>query len=575
MPQEPQLASSKPASEALKASTFMILLSIGGLLGTFGLAWFVWYMVADWKDAEFNLEKKRLELGQPAPAIEWANDFLDSAKDAKADFFAAKGRGEKPFFEAARKSIEALQEDLNRTPSNNDELNQETLQAIGESLSQIHIKNGFGLIRIAQGQDPQTNNFVTQYDDLIEAFDNHIKKLKEATKRLEEKREQELATATQELRPEDRKGLSKLKLAFAVLACGIGPLFLAWSTYRVVAHPIGLLASAAARSLDEGKPFVMKETGPAEVRSLTKRLGSLVHGLEGRVQQRTQQLRTKAAQLEEEMQQRKELETQLVFAQKMEAVGQLAAGIAHEVNTPTQYVCDNLRFLEDAVGNLLAALAPSDAEGETQEKPDAEELEFLRENAPGAVEQALHGMERITTIVKSMKNFAYRDATSVKKPQDLNQAIQATIVVATTEWKYLADLQTELDPELPFVPCNIGEVNQVVLNLIVNAAHAIRDRNQDGAKGLIVIGTKQYDDCAVITIQDNGGGIPEEVQARVFEPFFTTKEVGVGTGQGLAIAHNVITKSHGGHLWFETELGAGTTFFIRLPLQAVQETEEA
>ena len=110
-----------------------------------------------------------------------------------------------------------------------------------------------------------------------------------------------------------------------------------------------------------------------------------------------------------------------------------------------------------------------------------------------------------------------------------------------------------------------------MLNLIVNAAHAIRDRNPDGGKGHIVVGTKQYDDCVIISIQDDGGGIPQEVQERVFEPFFTTKEVGVGTGQGLAIAHNVVTKSHGGHLWFETELGKGTTFFIRLPLQVAEE----
>jgi signal transduction histidine kinase len=289
------------------------------------------------------------------------------------------------------------------------------------------------------------------------------------------------------------------------------------------------------------------------------------------VQQRTQQLQTKAVQLEQEINQRKELETQLVFAQKMEAVGQLAAGIAHEVNTPSQYVCDNLRFLEEAVGDLLAAVAPDEGNGDGMEKPDAEELEFLKENAPGAVDQALQGMERITSIVKSMKNFAYRDATSEKKPQDLNQAINATIVVATAEWKYHADLEIDLDPDLPFVPCNIGEINQVVLNLIVNAAHAIKDRNPDGKKGHINVGTKQYDDCVVITIQDDGGGIPEDVQAKVFEPFFTTKEVGVGTGQGLAIAHNVVTKSHGGHLWFETELGKGSTFFIRLPLTVAQE----
>jgi signal transduction histidine kinase len=127
-----------------------------------------------------------------------------------------------------------------------------------------------------------------------------------------------------------------------------------------------------------------------------------------------------------------------------------------------------------------------------------------------------------------MKNFAYRDAASEKKPQNLNQAIEATIVVASNEWKYCADMQTDLDPNLPSVPCNVGEVNQVVLNLIVNAAHAIRGIKPDGEKGVISISTKQYDDFVVITIQDDGGGIPEGVQAKVFEPSLVRNRIGYG-----------------------------------------------
>ena len=167
-----------------------------------------------------------------------------------------------------------------------------------------------------------------------------------------------------------------------------------------------------------------------------------------------------------------------------------------------------------------------------------------------------------------MKNFAYKDAQSAKKPSDLNQAIRSTVVVATNEWKYHAELNMALDESLPFVPCNIGEINQVVLNLVVNGAHAIRDHFSGGQKGNLLISTKHYKDagCAIIAITDNGGGIPDKVSNRIFEPFFTTKEVGVGTGQGLAIAHNVITKSHGGQIWFETEETKGTTFFIKLPM---------
>ena len=168
-----------------------------------------------------------------------------------------------------------------------------------------------------------------------------------------------------------------------------------------------------------------------------------------------------------------------------------------------------------------------------------------------------------------MKNFAYRDAESAKKPNDLNQAIQSTTVVATNEWKYHAELKLEFDETLPLVPCNIGEINQVVLNLIVNGAHAIRDRFEDGQKGTLIVKSQFYKDakCVIISIADNGGGIPEKVRTRIFEPFFTTKEVGVGTGQGLAIAHNVIVKSHQGQLWFDTKDGHGTVFYIKLPME--------
>ena len=167
-----------------------------------------------------------------------------------------------------------------------------------------------------------------------------------------------------------------------------------------------------------------------------------------------------------------------------------------------------------------------------------------------------------------MKNFAYRDAESAKKPNDLNQAIKSTIVVATNEWKYHAEIVTNLDENLPMVPCNIGEINQVVLNLVVNGAHAIRDRVGSAEKGEINFSTKLYphDNCVVISITDNGGGIPKKVQERIFEPFFTTKEVGVGTGQGLAIAHSVVVKSHSGQIWFQSVEGQGTTFYIKLPM---------
>ena len=279
---------------------------------------------------------------------------------------------------------------------------------------------------------------------------------------------------------------------------------MAFVTYKSFASPIRKLEFAAKNSIDHNQPFTLKETGPYEIRSVIKRLQGLILGLESTVKKRTASLQAKTKQLQEEMNQRKELETQLVHAQKMEAVGQLASGIAHEINSPSQFANDNILFLKDAVEGFIAKLR-----GEPT-APDLKELQFLAENAPEAVDQAKEGISRITTIVKSMKNFAYKDAESEKKPNDLNQAIQSTIVVATNEWKYHAELELDLDQNLPFVPCNIGEINQVVLNLVVNGAHAIRDRFQDGQKGSLKVSTKHYGDakCVVISINDNGGGIP-------------------------------------------------------------------
>jgi signal transduction histidine kinase len=337
---------------------------------------------------------------------------------------------------------------------------------------------------------------------------------------------------------------------------------LAIVTYKSFASPIRKLEFAAKNSIDHNKPFTLRESGPYEIRSVTKRLQGLIIGLESTVNRRTSALRKSNAQLTLEIQQRKELETQLVHAQKMEAVGQLASGIAHEINSPSQFANDNILFLKDATDGFIKKL------NQDPDAPDDSEIEFFKENASEAVDQAAEGISRITTIVKSMKNFAYRDAESEKRNNDLNQAIRSTVVVATNEWKYHAELDLHLQEDLPLVPCNIGEINQVVLNLIVNGAHAIRDRIVDGQKGNIVVSTKHYPDaqCVVIAIADNGGGIPVKVQARIFEPFFTTKEVGVGTGQGLAIAHNVIVKSHQGQIWFDSKEGIGTTFYIKLPM---------
>ncbi|MEN6439516.1 MAG: PAS domain S-box protein [Syntrophobacter sp.] len=282
---------------------------------------------------------------------------------------------------------------------------------------------------------------------------------------------------------------------------------------------------------------------------------------------------------------RRLLERQLVQAQKLESIGQLAAGIAHEINTPTQYVGDNTRFLLDAFTDLerlldkYAAIPAEIQSGKPveeliQEMASAEEeadLEYLREEIPRAIQQSLEGVERVSRIVGAMKEFSH-PGTTEKAAIDINKAIESTITVARNEWKYVADLVTDLDTTMPFIFCLPGEVNQVILNMIINAAHALADAHdgEPGKKGTITVSTHNLGDRAEIHITDTGTGIPENIRSRIFDPFFTTKEVGKGTGQGLAIAHSVIVEKHGGSISFETEMGKGTTFIVSLPIIDVQ-----
>ena len=279
--------------------------------------------------------------------------------------------------------------------------------------------------------------------------------------------------------------------------------------------------------------------------------------------------------------QAKLLERQLAQAQKLEAVGQLAAGIAHEINTPTQYVGDNTRFMQDSYQDLRKLLEKYQAlllavkEGgdgqramtEVEETIREIDLPYLIEEIPRAIQQTLEGVERVTKIVRAMKEFSH-PGTKEKTLADINKAIENTLTVSRNEWKYVADLVTEFDSSLPPVPCLLGEFNQAILNMVINAAHAIADVVGDGAKGkgTIKVSTRRENGWAEVRISDTGTGIPENIRTRIFDPFFTTKKIGKGTGQGLAISHAVVVKNHGGTINLETEVGKGTTFIIRLPL---------
>jgi PAS domain S-box-containing protein len=273
------------------------------------------------------------------------------------------------------------------------------------------------------------------------------------------------------------------------------------------------------------------------------------------------------------------MEVQLRQAQKLESIGQLAAGIAHEINTPTQFIGDNLHFLQDASRDLFGLLVQCQKLLEAARRqsfaPELTEqidkaiqtidLADLAKEVPLSITQAQSGVQRVTKIVQAMKDFSH-PGIEAKTPIDLNRAIESTLTVCRNEWKYVAVLQVDFDANLPLVSCLPGELNQVILNIVVNAAHAIADKEHGQGMGVIGVRTSRTGDMAEIRVSDTGTGIPDSARGRIFEPFFTTKEVGRGTGQGLAISRSVVVDKHQGEIFFETEIGKGTTFVIRLPL---------
>ncbi|MBN2375938.1 MAG: response regulator [Sedimentisphaerales bacterium] len=276
------------------------------------------------------------------------------------------------------------------------------------------------------------------------------------------------------------------------------------------------------------------------------------------------------------------LQQQLTQLQKLESIGQLASGIAHEINTPIQYIGDNINFLQESFQDIYRLLGAYEQVREQAEKGTvgAEllskiqdtmkevDIEYLSEEVPRALKDSLKGVNVVARIVQAMKEFAHHGKQE-KTAADINQTIESTITVTRGRWKYVAEMETDFDPELPLVICRIDEFNQVIPNLIVNAIDAIKEKNGEvpEVKGTITISTRRDGDWVEIRVADTGSGIPEKIHARILDPFFTTKEVGKGSGQGLAISYAVVVDKHGGTLTFETEVGKGTTFIVRLPIE--------
>jgi len=265
----------------------------------------------------------------------------------------------------------------------------------------------------------------------------------------------------------------------------------------------------------------------------------------------------------------------------LESIGELSAGIAHEINTPVQFIANNLDFLRDSFDDVVQILEAYEELKETAKSKgditgaidkvenliDEIDLEYLQEETPNAFEQTKDGVDRVTTLVLGMKGFAHSTTNDdKKKPGDVNKIISNSLIVSQNAYKYVADMELDLG-EIPEVSLFANDIGQVIINLVINASHAIEDRMKDtGEKGEITIRTFEDEGSVVVSIKDTGGGISEKLKERIFDPFFTTKDVGRGSGQGLAISRTIVHEKHGGELSFESEMDNGTTFVIRLPV---------
>jgi two-component system NtrC family sensor kinase len=332
------------------------------------------------------------------------------------------------------------------------------------------------------------------------------------------------------------------------------------------------------------KRRLMQEAGSAEATPFAVLAQNI--SLTQIVARKTQELEAERQALEQTLRELRQTQAQLLQAQKMESIGQLAAGIAHEINTPTQYVADNVGFVQTATAALLSvlerALAVADAArggavddallAELDATRKRSKLDFLRQQIPGALDESLEGLDHIAKIVSAMKEFSH-PAGGEKQKVDVGEVIRSAVTVARNEWKYVAELETHIEEGLPPLPCLRDMIGQAILNLVVNAAHAVGDTLKAGVKerGRIVVSAAHAGTHLEIRVGDDGTGIPPAIRERIFDPFFTTKAVGKGTGQGLAIVYSTVVDKHQGQIHCESEVGVGTTFVLRLPLQCQME----
>lgn len=334
--------------------------------------------------------------------------------------------------------------------------------------------------------------------------------------------------------------------------------------------PLSVTLSALGADPEHPAGYLMLCRDQSELRELLSDTSRMV------AEEVEQRLQVERAKDEAERRERHQIE--VGQAQKLESIGQLAAGIAHEINTPIQFIGDNVAFLRRAFSSLLPLVdhvrGMRNLKGEAlQTQADQlapllrrAKVDFLSEEIPKAITQTIDGIARVSKIVRAMKEVSH-PSNGERQAVDVNTLIRNTLVVARHEYKYVAEVQTNLSDHLPHPLAYPDELSQSLLNIIVNAAHAITDRVGNDGRGTITIDTLTDEDSVVIRIADDGGGIPEAVLPKIFDPFFTTKEVGRGTGQGLAIAYHAVVKKHGGRIDVQSEQGRGTTFTLHIPME--------
>jgi len=302
---------------------------------------------------------------------------------------------------------------------------------------------------------------------------------------------------------------------------------------------------------------------------MTQRASLQMHQLEQRVERRTHELKQASDALQQEIDERKQLESQLVQSEKLASLGQMAAGVAHEINNPIGYVSSNLGTLEgyfqqlttmlDAYREAEQLLGESETTMALQRLREHTELEFLREDIPILIEESKDGIVRVAQIVKDLKDFSRADSTQQWQWANVQQGIDSTLNIVASELKFKADVVKRYQP-LPEIECLPSQINQVILNLVINAAQAMGPE-----RGTITLCTAQHDNWVCIEVTDTGAGIaPENVQ-KIFDPFFTTKPVGQGTGLGLSLSYGIV-KKHGGEITVSSQVGVGTTFRVQLPI---------